>query len=176
MSRDCNSPNRPIRSDNDRPNRQTDHADGDQNVRATVKQIITPEPLHLADQGYEALRTRRASSSAEPRRTLYFLMLVNIILPSWSASPGHTFALSERLTRQHSTFNAGLLAPFISLDCSVGRGRMRFEPRSLGSGGTGDHRGEAAPVRTLGLWEGQEGWTAEPTLCHWPSVAEDHSG
>ena len=49
-----------------------------------------PEPLDFI-MGTKPSRTRLARCSAEPRFTLYFLMLANIALPSRSASQGTAF-------------------------------------------------------------------------------------
>jgi hypothetical protein len=56
-------------------------ADSDQHVWATIEQIIAPESGHLSQQGKKPSCTRRASSSAEPCLTLYFLTLVNMFFP-----------------------------------------------------------------------------------------------
>ena len=70
--------------------RAVEYAHGDQHVRAASKQIIGPEPLDFI-MGTKPSRTRLARCSAEPRLTLYFLMLANIALPSRSASQGTAF-------------------------------------------------------------------------------------
>ena len=66
--------------------RAVKYADGDQHIRAAVKQIIAPESRICRIMGTKPSRTRLASCSAEPRLTLDFLMLANMILSSRSAS------------------------------------------------------------------------------------------
>ena len=63
----------------------------------------TPEPLHLSHQGHEALSHASSKFAAEPRLTLYFLMLVNMVLPSRSATQELLRHCLRDRPMQHST-------------------------------------------------------------------------
>ena len=94
---------------------------------------------------HETLDTWRAAAingtSADPRFTVYFLMLVNTVLPSWSALQELLRHFLEDRPVQHSTADFGSLAEGVATMSNLRRVApfSSAHPTQAGSGGPWCH-------------------------------------
>ena len=112
--------------------------------------------------GTNPSRTRLASSSAEPRLTLYFLMLANMVLPSVGVSGNRCHCLSARpcsIARQFLTEKQRIR----NADSWESAGRVRRHPPDLSDLGGRHGARRQHRLRRCDLDGVQSRWTADTT-------------